>query len=69
MCQTRKALFVSLRSSHNVQTRIVQCEYVTINDESIDGVLRSRTRSGRMEGVDESTELWRHPYSFLLFIN
>ena len=33
----------------------------TINDKSIDGVLGSRTRGGRMEGADGSTELWRHP--------
>ena len=35
-------------------------------DKSIDGVLGTRTRGGRMEGVDESTELWRHPYLYLL---
>ena len=29
--------------------------------KSIDGVLGTRTRGGRMEGTDESTELWRHP--------
>ena len=34
----------------------------TINDKSIDGVLGSRTRGGMMEGADESTELWQHPY-------
>ena len=26
-----------------------------------DGVLGTQTRGGRMEGADESTELWRHP--------
>ena len=30
-------------------------------DKSIDGVLRTRTRVGRLEGADKSTELWRHP--------
>ena len=30
-------------------------------DKSIDGVLGTRTRGGRMEGAGESTELWRHP--------
>ena len=33
----------------------------TINENSIDGVLGTRTRGGRMVGADESTELWRHP--------
>ena len=30
-------------------------------DVQRDGVLGTRTRGGRMEGTDESTELWRHP--------
>ena len=34
---------------------------LTFIDKSIDGVLGTRTRGGRMEGADESTELWRHP--------
>ena len=29
---------------------------------SVDGVLGSQTRARRMEGVYESTELWRHPF-------
>ena len=29
--------------------------------KSVDGVLGTRTQGGRMVGVDESTELWRHP--------
>ena len=33
-----------------------------INDKSIDGVLGSQTRDGMMEGADESTELWQHPF-------
>ena len=32
-----------------------------IIDESIDGVLGTRTQGGRMEDADESMELWRHP--------
>ena len=31
---------------------------LTINDKSVDGMLGSQTRGGRMEGTDESTELW-----------
>ena len=34
----------------------------TIIYKSIDGVLGTRTRGGRMVGTDEFTELWRHPY-------
>ena len=33
----------------------------TINEKSVDGMLGSRTRGGRFEGADESTELRRHP--------
>ena len=40
-----------------------QCTNLTINDNSIDGLLGSRTWGGRMEGADESTELWRHAVS------
>ena len=32
---------------------------------SIDGVLGTRTQGGRMVGADESTELWRHPVTYL----
>ena len=35
---------------------------LTINEKNIAGMLGSRNRGGRMEGADESTELWRHPY-------
>ena len=31
-----------------------------IIDKSIDGVLGTRNWGSRMEGVDGSTELWRH---------
>ena len=34
---------------------------ITINDKSVDGVLGTQTRGGRMVGTDESTELWRPP--------
>ena len=34
---------------------------LTINEKSVDGTLGSQTRGGRMEGADESTELWQHP--------
>ena len=41
---------------------------LTINDKSVYGMLGSRTRGGRMEGADKSTELWRHPLLIILFI-
>ena len=31
-----------------------------INEKSIDGVLGTQTRSSKLVGADESTELWRH---------
>ena len=31
--------------------------------KSVDGVLGIRTRGGRMEGANESTELRRHPWN------
>ena len=37
---------------------IAQIDYY---DKSVDGVLGTQTRRGRMVGKDESTELWRHP--------
>ena len=36
--------------------------------KSVDGVLGTQTRGGRMVGADESTELWRHP-SYLIRID
>ena len=33
-------------------------------EKSIDGVLGTQTRGGRMVGADESTELWRHVIMF-----
>ena len=43
---------------------------LTINEKSIDGMLNSQTWGGRMEGADESTELWRHPnlYCYLTML-
>ena len=34
---------------------------LSINNESIDCLLGTRTRGGRMVGADKSTELHRHP--------
>ena len=39
----------------------------TINDKSIDGVLGTRTRGGRIVGADESTELGVTPSYFTYF--
>ena len=36
-----------------------------LNAKNVDGVLRSRTRGGRMENVDKSNELWWQPKMFL----
>ena len=38
---------------------------MTLNDKSIDSVLGTQTRGGRMLRTDESTELWRHPNRLL----
>ena len=46
----------------------VQIYHKFENEKSVDGVLGSRTWGGRMEGADESTELWRHLYLTDLFI-
>ena len=35
-------------------------------DKSVDVFLGTQTQGGRMEGTDESTELWRHPTINLL---
>ena len=40
---------------------------LTIIYKNIDCVLGSQTRGSRMEGTDESTELWRHPKDLFLF--
>ena len=46
---------------NDAKPNTAQCEYVTINDKSVECVLGTRTR---MEGADESTELWRYPELF-----
>ena len=38
-----------------------------INLKSVDAVLGTQTCGGRMDGADEPTELWRHPYVTTLF--
>ena len=40
---------------------ITNISLIDYNDKSIDGVLGTQTRGGRMVGTDESTELWRPP--------
>ena len=37
-------------------------------DKSIDGVLGTRTRVGKMDGTDESTELWHLPLEITFYI-
>ena len=56
MGQTRPlfCLFSSF-SQHN--DNIVQ----NLTIKSVDGMLGTQTRGGRLVGADESTELWRHP--------
>ena len=49
-----RPLFVYFRS-FLITISIIQIE------KSIDGVLGIRTRGRRMEGADETTELWRPP--------
>ena len=49
-----RPLFVYFRSFHNANIAQIDC-----NDKSVDGVLGTQTRGGRMVGTDESTELWR----------
>ena len=35
-------------------------------EKSVDGVLGIRTRGRRMVGADETTELWRPPFQFII---
>ena len=37
---------------------------ILINDKSLDGVLRTRTRGTKMVGTDKSTELWLHQFNY-----
>ena len=57
-----RPLFVYFRSFH--MTNVAQIDF---NDKSIDGELGSWTYGGRMEGADESFELWRHPGVLILY--
>ena len=66
LCQTRP-LFVYFRTFHNEKTNAYSTN-LTVNDKSIDGALGTRTRGGRTEGADESTELWRHRDGGCLFL-
>ena len=59
MGQTRPILIISFFSHDKYSTNL------TINDKSVDGVLGTQTRGGRMVGTDESTELWLHPFTNL----
>ena len=61
MGQSRPFLFIFVFSTWHSSN---------INGKSIDGVLGTRTQGGRMEGTDESTELWRHllPSVYLILI-
>ena len=52
-----RPIFVYFRPFLNTMTNTVQ----SLTIKSIDGVLGTPTRGGRMVGSDESTELRRHP--------
>ena len=64
MGQTRP-LFVYFFSFHKTNTYSTN---LSINDNSVDGELGTRTWGGEMVTADESTELWRHPHdkSFII---
>ena len=53
--QTRPLFCLFLLFSHVANTNTYGIN-LTINDKSVDGVLGSQTRGGRMESADESTE-------------
>ena len=59
MDQTRPIFVYFLLFSHDKYST-----NFTINDKGVDGVLGTRTRGG----VDESTELWRHPKRSLALV-
>ena len=47
------------------------CSFLTISiqiEKSVDGVLGIRTGGRRMVGADETTELWRPPYFFVILV-
>ena len=52
-------LFIFVLFTFEFNWQVYSLNY--INWKSIDGVLGTRTRGNRMEGADESTELWRQP--------
>ena len=54
-----RSLFLYFCSFLTMQDRY--STHLTVNDKSIDGMLGSQTRGSRMEGADESNEIWRHP--------
>ena len=54
-----RSLFLYFCSFLTMQDRY--STHLTVNDKSIDGMLGSQTRGSRMEGSDESNEIWRHP--------
>ena len=62
MIQTR-LLFVYFCSFHNAKTNKVQ---FLLSIKSIECEFGIRSRAGRTEDADESTELWRHPLSQLV---
>ena len=41
---------------------------MTYIEKSIYGVYGTRTRGGRMEGADESTQLWRNPMNSIVML-
>ena len=53
-----RSLFFRLFASFQHVTIQIQIE------KSVDGVLGIWTQGSRMEGANESTELWRHPKEF-----
>ena len=55
-------LFVYFRSFH--MTNMAQM----LNDKSVDGVLGTQTRGGRMPSADESTELCRHSFQYYIIV-
>ena len=51
-------LFIFVLFSHCKDKNIKK---LTTNDKIVGGVLGSQNQGSRMEGKDESAELWRHP--------
>ena len=59
-----RPLFVHFRPFLNTMINMVQ---LTINGKSVDGVLGIQTSDSRMEGINESTELWWPPQTSVGF--